>query len=126
MTPVERGPIKERTLPISDAALTKMGILEKRADIVLRNFSRMVSGDIELTRKYGSPTMEDQFKTLKDDYAGLVKAAGNDPKKLKSLDSNFRHDQRDISAMRDLIRGMYRMEQNTSSYRSRCGGCEQV
>jgi hypothetical protein len=116
MTPVERGPIKERTLPISDAALTKMGILEKRADIVLRNFSRMVSGDIELTRKYGNPTMEDQFKTLKDDYAGLVKAAGNDPKKLKSLDSNFRHDQRDISAMRDLIRGMYRMEQNTSSY----------
>lgn len=115
MTPVERGPIKERTLPISDNALNKMGILEKRADIVLRNFSRMVSGDIELTRKYGNPTMEDQFKTLADDYAKLREGV-SDPKELKSLDKNLRDDQRDLSAMRDLIRGMYRMEQNTSSY----------
>jgi hypothetical protein len=115
MTPIERGPIKERTLPIHDDVLTGLGMLEKRADIVLRNFSRMVSGDIELTRKYGSPKMDDQMSALSDDYAKLREAATT-PKELQTLDKRFRHDQRDIMAMRDLIRGMYRMEANTSSY----------
>lgn len=115
LTPIARGPIKERTLPIHDNILNKLGILEKRADIVLRNFSRMVSGDIELTRKYGNPRMEDQLKTIQEDYAKLREGV-TDPKQLKSLDKNYRNDKRDIEAMRDLIRGMYRMEQNTSSY----------
>ena len=115
LTPIKMGPIHERTLPIHDNVLSRIGILEKRADIVLRNFTRMMSGEIELARKYGNPRMDDQFKTLADDYAKLREGV-TDPKELEALDKNFRNDQRDIAALRDLVRGTYRMEANTSTY----------
>lgn len=115
LTPVERGPIKERTLPIHDNILSKMGILEKRADIVLRNYTRMLSGEIELARKYGKATLDDQLKDIQADYAKLREGV-TDPKELKALNKRYNEDVRDISALRDLVRGTYRMEQNTSNY----------
>jgi hypothetical protein len=44
MIPIERGPVKERTLPIPDALLTDQGVLENRASEVLRRYSRTLGG----------------------------------------------------------------------------------
>lgn len=108
LTPIARGPIRERTLPIPDTVLNELGVLENRADIVWRHFARVMSADLELTRKYGSTTLDQQLKDLAEEYARLREGV-TDPKKLLELDKRQRHDQRDIEALRDLIRGTYKI-----------------
>lgn len=115
MVPIERGPVKERTLPIPDAMLTQQGVLENRASEVLRRYARTLAADVELTRKFGSPRMDDQLKSLSDEYAKLREEL-TDPKALKKLDARQRADQRDIEALRDLIRGTYKRESNSNGY----------
>lgn len=115
MVPIERGPVKERTLPIPDEMLTRQGVLENRASDVLRRYSRVLSADIELTRRFGSPRLDDQLKSISDDYAGLRKGI-TDQKTLRELDKRQRADQRDIEALRDLIRGTYKREANANGF----------
>jgi hypothetical protein len=43
--------------------LTQQGVLENRASDVLRRYSRTLAADVELTRKFGSPRMDDQLKS---------------------------------------------------------------
>jgi hypothetical protein len=115
LTSVARGPIKERTLPVPDRVLHELGILETRADIVWKHYARVMAADIELTRKFGSPRLDNQLKDLADDYAKLREGV-TDPKKLLELDKRQRHDQRDIEGLRDLIRGTYKIHENQGAF----------
>lgn len=115
MIPIERGPVKERTLPIPDWLLTEQGVLEDHASDVLKRYARVLSADTELTRRFGSPDLKDQLKDMADEYAKLRKGL-TDPKELAALDKRQRADQRDIEALRDLIRGTYKREQNATTF----------
>jgi hypothetical protein len=115
MIPIERGPVKERTLPIPDSLLTQQGVLEDRASDVLRRYARVLSADVELTKRFGSPRLDDQLKSLADDYAALREGV-TDPKELTKLGARQRADQRDIEALRDLIRGTYKREANSNGW----------
>lgn len=115
MIPIERGPVKERTLPIPDSILTQQGVLENRASDVLRRYARVLSADVELTKRFGSPRLDDQLKSLANDYAQLREGV-TDPKELTKLTARQRADQRDIEALRDLIRGTYKREANSNGW----------
>lgn len=114
MTPIERGPVKERTLPIPDWLLTKQGVLEDRASHVLHRYARTLAGDIELTRRFGDARMDEALKRLAQDYADLRKGV-TDPKQLADLQARQKADQRDLEGMRDLVRGTYRANENAST-----------
>lgn len=116
LTPLERGPIKERTLPIPDNILHSLGMMEQNALEVLRRYGRTVGADIELTKKFGSPTLVDQRTAIAHHYAELSKAVAGDPKKLAALNARMHQDVRDIEAGRDLVRGTYRAKENMSEY----------
>jgi hypothetical protein len=115
MVPIERGPVKERTLPIPDSMLTQQGVLENRASDVLRRYSRVLSADIELTKRFGSPRLDEQLKAMANEYAALRQGV-TDPKELRALNKRQRADQRDIEALRDLIRGTYKREANATNF----------
>lgn len=115
LTPIERGPVKERTLPIPDWMLAKQGVLNDRASEVLHRYSRTLSADIELTRRFGDPRLDAVLKRLHDEYAKLREGV-TDPNALRALDRRQRHDQRDIEALRDLIRGTYKAAENASTF----------
>jgi hypothetical protein len=115
MTPIKRGPVKERTLPIPDKMLTAQGVLEDRASDVLRRYSRTLAADVELTRKFGSPRLDDQLKRIAEEYDKLRQGV-TDPKALKALHARQKADQRDIEGLRDLIRGTYKREANSNGF----------
>lgn len=136
LTPITRGPVRERTLPIPDWLLTKQGVLNNRATEVLHRYSRTLAADVELTRKFGDARLDDPLKKIADEYAKLreqvatpvtpadIKMAETQPEKwakelqarYAALDKQQRADQRDIEALRDLIRGTYKAAENGSNF----------
>ena len=115
MTPIERGPVKERTLPIPDWLLQKQGVLNDRASEVLHRYSRTLAADVELTRKFGDPRIDEPLKRMATEYDELRKGT-TDPKELQALHDRQEADQRDIEALRDLVRGTYRAAENNTTF----------
>ncbi|MFC3725926.1 hypothetical protein [Neoaquamicrobium sediminum] len=108
-----RGPLKERTFNIPDAKIEKF--LDSDIEFVGRRYARLMSSDIELTERFGSPDMEGAFAEIKDDYKRLRAAAEKLPanerqKALDKLTAREKADIRDIEGVRDLLRGHYRPE----------------
>lgn len=115
MTPVERGPVKERTLPIPDEVLQRQGVLNDNVVDVMHRYARVLGADTELTQRFGSPTLVDQITKIRDEYRTL-RAGTEDPKELSRLTARERADIRDIQALRDLVRGTYKASENTSNF----------
>lgn len=116
MTPVARGPIKERTLPIPDEMLQRQGVLQDNVVDVMHRYARVVGADTELTNRFGSPTLVDQIGRIRDEYRVLREAAKENPKELARLTARERADVRDVQALRDLIRGTYKAKENASGF----------
>jgi hypothetical protein len=115
LTPIKRGPVKERTLPIPDWMLQKQGVLEDSATDVLHRYSRTLSADVELSRKFGDPRMDGVLGKIAEKYEELRKGV-TDPAALAKLQKRQKADQRDIEALRDLVRGTYRANENASNF----------
>lgn len=116
----KRGPLKERTLSISDRLVE--GFLEHDIELVGRRYARIMAADIELTERFGSPDMKGAIETIRDEYNELRRAVSADAKlsattkerRLRDLGRREAADVRDIQGVRDLLRGQYRPElQNT-------------
>ncbi len=116
ITVAARGPLKERTFNIPDAAIEKF--LDSDAEFIGRRYARIMAADIELTDRFGSPDMADALAEIKRDYAALrekvllndkIDSAGR-TKALENLSAREKADIRDISGVRDLLRGHYRPE----------------
>lgn len=101
----ERGPLAERVFDIPDERIEDF--LESDADLIAQRYERVMSADIELQRKFGSTTMQEQLDDINTEYADLAKVATTE-KERRALERARREDIRDIEAMRDLIRGTYR------------------
>ncbi|HWU19385.1 MAG TPA: hypothetical protein VN155_17015 [Devosia sp.] len=113
MVPVTRGPLKERTFNIQDELVESF--LESDMELVLRNYTRKMGAEIELTEKFGRADMRDQIEAINREYDDLSKAATTEAERLR-LDSNRKRDIRNIEAFRDMVRGTYRAADEDSNW----------
>lgn len=113
-----RGPFKNRTLHIPDEYVSAANgaiedYMERDINLVGRRYSRIMSVDNELTRKFGSPTLKEQIAEIRADYARLRNEAAKDKngkeleKALAKLDKSEKSDVHDIESLRDILRGTY-------------------
>lgn len=99
-----RGPFKARTFHAPDELIERW--LESDIDLVGRRYHRIMSADVELTKKFGSVDMAEQIKAIREDYQKL-RAQTSDEKELARLTKAENADVRDLKGIRDLIRGTY-------------------
>lgn len=124
-----RGPLKERTFNIPDEMIETF--LESDVEKVARRYARMMAADVELTRMFGKADMKEQIDAVRAEYADLrqrvesdLDEAGNAKKtprkqiekRLNQLTEREKNDVQDIRALRDLVRGAYKREENASNY----------
>jgi len=67
--PLQAGPLAERTLPVPDTVLEPW--LENDIGTIAGRYARSMLGQIEVTRKFGRPGMDDQLKQVEDAYIAL-------------------------------------------------------
>ena len=118
VVPNVRGPLKERVFNIPDRFIEDF--LESDIDIVSRQYVRTMAPDVELSRLYGDASMEDQLVEISSSYKELIDAAKTEKERIK-LTEQMGNDQRDISAMRDRLRGTYRTPEDPNSFFIRAG-----
>jgi uncharacterized protein (UPF0297 family) len=130
---LERGPLRERTFNIDDFLIEDF--LENDIDIVLHSYVKTMSSDVELNRMYGSVTMSDQIDAIKRSYSDMevtpdrrVRDAilGRDDaatieSKRKRLSEEMKNDIDDIEAMRDRLRGTYKVPTDPDAFFSSVG-----
>jgi hypothetical protein len=105
-----KGPLRARVLNIPDELIEDF--LESNIDKVARVYVASMSGDIELTAKFGDPTMRDHFTRLLEEFNAKVNSlpAGKAGDKQRvALQRAYTESVRDMSALRDRARGMYGM-----------------
>ena len=110
---VQQGPLKERTLKVPDRVLEPW--LEDDVELVNRRYARKMSADVELARRFGRADMRDQIAEVVADYNNL-KAGVTDEKTLTRLNKQMKADIKDLEAVRDLLRGNYRPEDNSTNF----------
>lgn len=113
IVPVKRGPLKERTFNIEDELVEDF--LESDMELVLRNYTRKMGAEIELTEKFGRADMADQIAEIHLEYDNLSKAANTEAERIK-LDVQRRRDIKNLEAFRDMIRGTYRAADEDSNW----------
>lgn len=120
LTMTSRGPLKERTFTIEDELIEEF--LEDDVELVARRYARIMGADVELTRRFGRADLDDVFSELADDYRGLrddVEAQDiPQDKKEKALTQLSKEQNRDlayIEGLRDRLRGVHKLEENTSN-----------
>ena len=113
IVPVKRGPLKERTFNIPDELVEEF--LENDMEAIVRNYTRKMSTEVELTRKFGRADMKDQFDAIEREYADLSKAAKTPEERIK-LERARKRDITNLTAFRDMVRGTYRAADNSSDW----------
>jgi hypothetical protein len=103
-----RGPLRARKFTIDDDLIEEF--LENDIEVLGTRYLQQTGADIELTRKFGSVTLEDEIKQIQDYYTSLMKTA--DGKKAIALGKKMDADIRDIAGMRDRIRGVYGFQED--------------
>lgn len=120
MVPIDRGPLKERSLKIDDALVEKY--LENDIRFVVAHYVRTMGAEVELQRKFGRGDMADQFREISDEYDQLRAAAGkieDEKARVKETDRLFnaeKLDKQNLAAFRDQIRGTYRVADRQTSF----------
>jgi len=102
----KRGPLKERTLDfVRDEDVEQF--LESDASKVLDRYSRSMSVDIELAKAFdGDLKLDKQLKEIHAEYDALASSAKTDVDRSR-INKERQSVVRDISAMRDSLRGLY-------------------
>jgi hypothetical protein len=103
-----RGPLKQRRFVIEDELIEEF--LENDIEVLGGRYLQQTGADIELTRKFGDVTLENEIKQIQDYYTeAMKKASGEEAIKLgKKMDADIR----DIAGMRDRIRGVYGFQED--------------
>jgi len=103
-----RGPLRARRFTIEDELIEEF--LENDIEVLGGRYLQQTAADIELTRKFGDVTLENEIKQIQDYYTeAMKKASGEEAIKLgKKMDADIR----DIAGMRDRIRGVYGFQED--------------
>ncbi len=104
LSPLERGPLKDRTLDISDFEIEDF--LENDIERVLHMYTRTMAPDVELTRSFGRADLDDQINQVRDDYKRLFDKAKTEKERQK-LSDKMDKDISDIRGLRDRLRNVY-------------------
>lgn len=110
---VQQGPLKERTLNVPDRVLEPW--LEDDVEMVNKRYARKMGADVELARRFGRADLKDQIDDIAADYDKL-KQGVTDEKELARLSKRQKSDIDDLKAIRDLLRGNYRPEANSTNF----------
>jgi len=113
-----RGPLKQRRFVIEDELIEEF--LENDIVSLGTRYLQQTGADIELTRKFGGVTLEDEIKQIRDYYSDQAKAVKDrndltdiqkDKLRIK-LGNKMDSDIVDIAGMRDRIRGVYGFQED--------------
>lgn len=141
VTRITAGPLKARTVLMPDELLEPYLIKDMRE--VASRFSRSMAGEIELTRTHGRADMRDQMQAIANDYTRIRVAAQqatsieelntalgkNEFRKnydltkaknkvARNLDKDEKGALQDMEAVRDILRGTYKMDEHLSTWGS--------
>jgi hypothetical protein len=113
-----RGPLKERLLNIESRKI--QDFLNTDIEEVLRAQIRTMSADVELARKFGSVDLAEQIRKINDE--ANAKIAGETTEKGRQrLEASRKAAIRDLSGIRDRLRGQYALPSNPDSLVLRAG-----
>lgn len=107
--PLVRGPLRERTLNIPDALIEDY--LEHDVRRIARTYSRTMAADTALTERFGRADMEPAFDRVRENYAQLAEGV-TDERANTRLNNQMKADLRDLSAVRDRVRGTFGLPEN--------------
>ena len=113
-----RGPMRERVLNIHDRYIEDF--LERDIELVSRMYTRTMAADVELAGKFGDVKLEEPLNKLLDEY-NARKAKATSKTARDKLDRDYNAAVRDISALRDRIRGNFALPDNIQSLPYRAG-----
>lgn len=115
---LERGPLKERVFNIPDSKIEDF--LESDIDVVMRQYVRTMAPDVELNRAFGSVTLKNEIESINNAYSKKINSAKTEKARVK-LRKQQESDVRDISAMRDRLRGTYLTPADPNAFFVRAG-----
>lgn len=113
-----RGPLKERLLNIESRKI--QDFLNTDIEEVMRAQVRTMSADVELARKFGSVDLAEQIRKINDE-ANAKLALATTQKSRQRIEASRANTIRDVSAIRDRLRGQYALPTNTDSIVLRAG-----
>jgi len=96
--------VQARSLEIPDELIEEF--LERDIESLMRTHVKTMGMDIELTRKFGSSSMDDVIKQITDEYQRLIGETKDFTRRAK-LAEGLENDLRDIRGLRDRLRGTY-------------------
>jgi hypothetical protein len=96
--------LRQRSLDIPRSKL--FDFIELDAEAVLRYYSRTVSADLELHKRFGDVTMKEQLDEVTSHFNELIDQATSGKQRADLLKERNMH-LKDIRAMRDRLRGTY-------------------
>ncbi|MDJ0894853.1 MAG: hypothetical protein QNJ92_06895 [Alphaproteobacteria bacterium] len=102
-----RGPLRGRVFNIPDNLIEEF--LESDIEMMGRIYTRTLAPDLELIREFGDADMTTEIAAITAEYARMARANAGDEKTLTRLQKRKDADIRDVSAMRDRIRGTYQL-----------------
>jgi hypothetical protein len=143
VTMITTGPHKERSFLVPDALLAGQKWLVDDVRLVAERYARAMAGEAELTRRFGRADMSDQLSQISKEYSEL-RVAADRAKTIDELNAvlgrdkyNSRRDLadakldaqkiltadeesaiRDTKAGRDMIRGVYGRDVNSTGFAS--------
>lgn len=100
-----RGPLRNRVFQIPDALVEEF--LENDIELLGPRFLQNVAGDVELVKMFGDVNMTDQLRDINIWYGKQANNTSLTSKQQQKLEKNREQDIRNISGMRDRIRGVY-------------------
>jgi len=108
--------VQARSLEIPDDLIEEF--LENDIESLLRSHTRTMGMDIELTKKFGSSSMDDLIKQVEDEYQRLIGETA-DYQLRSELAQGLKNDLRDIRGLRDRLRGTYGASKDPHALSSR-------
>jgi len=114
LTPITRGPMKDRTFNIPDELVEEY--LHSGVRDVGERYGRTMAAEIELTRRFGRADMRDQIQTIRDEYRTLREQPNLTEADRAALAKDEKGAITDLEAMRDLVRGTYKAAENATNW----------
>jgi hypothetical protein len=105
----KKGVFQERTIFVPDELIEEF--LENDIDNIMRQWVPQVAADVEIARKFKTLDMAEDFAAIEKEFDALV-AAAPDAAAAKELEKARADAVRDLTAMRDILRGTYNIPDN--------------
>lgn len=117
----QSGRMKGRTLSMPDEWLEPF--LSNDIDHLSHSYLRSMAPEVEITERFGSRDLKDQFGEITDEYAHMIEQAraAGDNSKMAALDAERTSVIKQLSAVRDRLYGIYGAPKDPGAFFVRAG-----